>query len=875
MAEHVKIHVNNSQFLDLVTMPHSFRVGFAPVFFPRMQVGDVRGTDYTRWSSFVQSRFDGGSGQIYWSSQTGNNRYAESHLVTIGSAGGRLRPADLVNMDFGTDLDHSVYGDFAPAIMPVGTTQHAKAQYTLFTTEFPMVVLPFSNRPTMWSAQGHYIYTNVTDTQAWITGVTGAKSNKLTGEWAVIGTHAGDVRVYGAVKFSSVALAALGPDGINGFGAPVQGTAAAVFAVSYNTAAYNLWQYDSRLWRSDAGRVAYLRPAINTLDASWSDFIDIGDPLTPIHKEAVYNGRMYFGKADALWVFEGGKVYEIESFADQADIYNFRLLTVHKGSLYFNIRDRLLRVTGEGIIEEIEVPFRGGTLLDGTTYDGELYMIFKRAGGSIPGNISVGDIGQRLYTTMISGETELYIYNSETGGTRLWHRHNVIGAQSMKYYPNSLRSMFGLLFMAPMIMTTAMHGTDMGEVFPVSAYDSAIPEFMQIAPEVAQAKSYLITSMFDFGLPQVDKLFDALYVDYSLGHEDDRIEVSYIPKLVRTENPSHIAKASNSFFDIIEITTNTVDNDLSTSSQVNWTSLFSAGNNHNVVLTAFKRRPTHVEFIVDFPDAANKAKFLDSVAEGLLQWYVFDGTQFTAYGLDPYTSISVSDNTPPGYTTIEFAIPDSAIEPWPTLTATEVDDVFTNKANFVDSGDELYWVGFINLANDSPWQNITNIREVRWASDTDVELRNQNWVKLGDITGETDAENTNKRLEFPDNTVSRQIMLRFDFWATRASIPQVRRFDLNYATAQSRLKVYNFAALAAQDIQYPNELHQVTHSAEYITETLFSLAGSPLTYICDVPYPYEHTVRARISIASPGGQVAQLTDIGPQESIIPITLDEM
>jgi hypothetical protein len=147
------------------------------------------------------------------------------------------------------------------------------------------------------------------------------------------------------------------------------GTPARYYVPAYATTGDELWNYDAKLWRAYGHRIAYLTPT-----TGWSAYIDVGTADAPILNTAVAFGRIYFGKRDSLWCYEGGRVYEVEPFYADASDDNFTLMHASHGAIYFNIRNKLYRYTGAGNIELLfSYPYKA-VLGPATTAQEKLYF---------------------------------------------------------------------------------------------------------------------------------------------------------------------------------------------------------------------------------------------------------------------------------------------------------------------------------------------------------------------------------------------------------------------------------------------------------------------------------------------------------------------
>ena len=251
------VHVNDSVTLGLAVSPGTYRVTPAPTFLPRFAVGDPKGIDRGRWKSWIQDRWDGGAGQLHYSGATGNNRFAESHLIDIGLPTTTL-PAHVIVESVEEQHDINA-GAAVAALLPRATTADTPLA-TLFTQVHKVFVHEHSNRPLMLHNRAAVLYTNITGTDVFLDGAESARVDALTGKWTVQHTQLPNV-VLSAVRFSGVTAAAFGlagdtigafgdNGGIRLFGAAVENTAAKWYSPVYSTNADRLGIYDNKLWRA-------------------------------------------------------------------------------------------------------------------------------------------------------------------------------------------------------------------------------------------------------------------------------------------------------------------------------------------------------------------------------------------------------------------------------------------------------------------------------------------------------------------------------------------------------------------------------------------------------------------------------------------------
>jgi len=503
-------HLNNSVTMGGSLKPLTFRVSIAPRFIPRFSVGDPRGTDKSRWKSWVQARFDGGAGQTFLSSPVGNNRYAESNLMDIGlpftALGGLAGRADPVTQAASDpELDDDPVGDLSVALLPRATSLEAGYGGALFTNAEKIHVFEYSFRPHMFHWVTRAVYTNITGTD--IFGGERAPletGDALTGEWAVQDSQMPGT-IVSAVRYSGVVAMALESGGVGNvhiYGADNSHAASTLYTPTYSTLANRIGTYDSKLWRAQVGRVAYLDPTIST--GQWSAYIETGDPSIKINNMTTAFGRYYLGKEDSLWIFDAGRTYEVENYVDQRDASNFNLMVLHRGALYYNIRNKIYRITSGNLIELLATPNIDGVVTDGAATGSELHIVYKEP----------------------SGESRVLIFDPETGGTRRWFSTDEIMLKdgNLEKGLTSVRPAFGHLWMGPTHLSATWHSANS---FPIIAANRINPSESVAVPFFAKTHAYVILSMTDMGQPNVSKELRRVVTDRTIHNSGETIDVYY------------------------------------------------------------------------------------------------------------------------------------------------------------------------------------------------------------------------------------------------------------------------------------------------------------------------------------------------------------
>lgn len=827
-------HLNNSVTMGGTLKPLSFRVAVAPRFIPRFAVGDPRGTDKSRWKSWVQSRFDGGAGQIFLSSPVGNNRYAESNLMDIGlpftALGGLAGRADPVTQAASDpSLDDDPVGDLSVALLPRATTSESKNLGAHFTNRYGVHIFEYSFRPHLFHWITRAVYTNVTGTDVF-GGERGPleTADALTGEWAVQDTQMPGTLV-SATRYSGVIAMALESGGVGNvhiYGADNSHAASTLYTPVYTTLANRIGTYDGKLWRAEIGRVSYLDPTIVT--GQWSAYISTGDPSIPVNNMVVAFGRYYMGKEDSLWIFDAGRTYEVENYADQRDTSNFNLMVLHRGALYYNIRNKIYRITSGNLIELLATPPIDGIVTDGAATGSELHIVYQEP----------------------SGDSRVLIFDPETGGTRRWFSSEEIMAKEgpKDRGLTSIRPAYGYLWMAPTHISASFASNNS---FPVAAVNRINPNKSVTIPYFARTHAYVIMSMTDMGQPNVSKELRRVVTDRTIHNTGESIEILYATDIfdsVPIQVFVHSAAASTFTEGTTAVTNGSV---LDADGSLDQDHTGDANSALYIVLN----RPCKALKIIFGPDNGGP---------DIGGWDYWNGSAWIAIQGHTGTILGpphgASDGTVMCSQDGILYLPD--LDAWVTADP----GVITEGASTSDAGYLLRCVS-------------TNAAGRRW----DVlevsainSLRQQDWTILGTMTDRTILR---EAINFPAPTISENIMLQYRAIGTDVSRPAIRRVEIEYIEIEFPHRTLYGTIMAINNLE-TEEMGVIENSASFIQQSLYSMAMGGLTHIIEPPpipiFADDLTIRGQVSIIDPGGAWPILSyDNSTPDAEVSIRIDEL
>ena len=826
------VYVNHSLRMGFIAGPRSYRIRNAPTFLPQFTVGDPTGINRTRWKSWIQYRFDGGAGQIFYSGTRANNRYAESNLMdlglpieVVGGLAGRIGARGLEVL-----AAPEPEGLIAGAIRPRATTSQTPLA-TLFTKQFPVYCFEMSSRVHVlnWKAHVHFIGAesvfNRSALETWQDPLTQAGAM-----WAVLNTQFPQ-NVMSAVQFSNILAVAQEASGIRVYDG-------AWITPAYSTNADRLEVYDSRLWRTVDSKAAVLTlQAGNTSIPAfiWSDYKPVGDQSVDILNTCVFAGRLYFGKGDSLFAFDAGRIFPvIESFNQVRDTANFSLMCEHKGSMYFNIRQRLYRYSSAGELERLQTPDFDGIIVDGKSNGDELLIVVRT----------------------VTGEGELWIFDSETGGTRRWFTTREYTFASDPTAPPGIAGVgtaFGYTWMLP-VQSSAEYAAGSPALSYIAAANRVSPPRSAYIPYFAKSHAYFILSMQDYGYPDLLKLFNALKMDYGLFSNGDRIDAYY---LTRLEGP-HLTGA------------------LLKDAAAAWTDGTSELSDGSVLAAegAMQATSTSFDTYFFFDKPVEAVRFIFGASHvGITggTWYYWNGVDWQDIsGSGSFNLITEAGDQlvteagdPLVGTTEGLRLNDGTINL--TQTGFLYPGSLTDWAQTTIQGRTGYPLRYVSPSGGSVVFQMTEVVAID-------SLQKQAWRLLGTVG---DPTSVRAELPFPDGTISRELMLKFDCWGTDASRPEIRRLELEFIEEQGNLRIVDVTALAYNGVQLLNM--QEENSGAYIGATLLSLSRAPGLYVWQLPWPtVRETMRARVNLVAPGVGVPVLAYGNSWAGApIPIRLDEM
>ena len=856
----IVVHLDTMNAVGFIVKPRTYHIASAPTFVPRMAIGDPRGIDYSLWRSFVQDDFSGGAGQYNYHGDMGNNRYAESSLLDIG-LGGSVFNANLLEAEdkpISRRSRSEVVGGVASAILPQATSGGSESLFPNAYTAFsPAFVLQLNNLPyfihhKLAAVYGSYSFVIATSPPP-IPGA-GSATNTPTAigaigtvpllGWQNIGVGYSPVdRAVTAIRHSNTIFvgANAGGGGIQAYNL-VQNW----YTPTYSTTATVLGDYDGKLWKAHVNQLSYLDlPVINT--ARWSNPVHVGESTRYIRAMMPFQGRLYLAKKNGLWAYESGRTFVVQSFENEFDETNFNLFEQLHGALYFNITTSIYRLTAGGAVELLESPNIDGYVAGGATLRGLLYVLYRSS----------------------SGGSRVWRFDPTLGGWHEWFSAlDIATAFTAPYFgPTSIKASTNQLWLFPMVMTGSGNPTQ-----PVATFNHAQAYRSQLTAGYYNmgTGAYLTTSRLHLGYPGLDKLFNRVLLDFNLYGTSDAIDVYYS---LDTEKAAQVRAAYTAWSYIGPPGPSQIRLQ-GDSTGVLWDG--EAGPSAPT-LALTNTEVSQPELWLGFTEPVDGVRLF---AQGVSGWGW--RTQYPQVYYTPSIGVHHSIGFAVSPSTL-YPFPSEMIMTWPTPANWKTVTTIKSPGNDDTEVPALYYVlispGLPTNAGD--WAVL--LQEARAVQSLGRKhSHGSGWTLLGTVSN----RDTNKAtLTFSDRIIGKHITLKFVFRGSYATRPELLRYELEWLPIGPNPHLLQAGAtvLAINNLE-TLAMGVVENSANYISASLFSMAGSGVPYVVELPYPppVAHTRRMRVSLARTGAIAPQLAysstlgSVGASiEAEIPIVLEEV
>lgn len=279
-------------------------------------------------------------------------------------------------------------------------------------------------------------------------------------------------------------------------------TADTRYGFSYGKVFNGKMYFTGALSSSDQGRLWSRDGGIGSAGAV-SQIGDVGDVNRPINCFEVYNHRLYIGKTDGLYAYDGVQISCILDYSKQVDTSNFSSMTVLNGVLYFTTRQSLMKFDGSTVSVVTDISQLGFTKVKAA-----LGYLWAKTGiftsnyfaDNLPAHTSASSFslyafdgaawfGYTNEATQDSNQvSQLYFFNGS-----IYYATDGQGSGS---------GFYGGLFRIP--LSSTLYGT--GTAYNILTVDD---------------------SQFDAGFPNVDKVLETLEVDVPGLIAGDMVDIYY------------------------------------------------------------------------------------------------------------------------------------------------------------------------------------------------------------------------------------------------------------------------------------------------------------------------------------------------------------
>lgn len=298
------------------------------------------------------------------------------------------------------------------------------------------------------------------------------------------------------------------------------------------------WTYDGTTWVNTAGwQPNLLQPykglmiisgtgnnagiiySSNDTFAAQTTIGWVGDPNMGVSSFRLFNSRVYIGKPDGLFVYDGIQISNILDTSADIDGANFTFMDVYGGILYFNFKNAVWSFNGSTITKVQEFA-NYETIKHITTQAGRLWVT----------------------TAVITTSGDQFV-----AGTANYYCYDGLGWYL--YYSKVVGQDYGgVLF--------CNDGTYQHLIFAnfklASTYDAGYDiidkaaEFTAVASQVG----YIYTPTFDAGFPNIDKYLDAISPNQDRMVAGDSVEAQFKPATGAGDASSQVAtKAAGTVVD--------------------------------------------------------------------------------------------------------------------------------------------------------------------------------------------------------------------------------------------------------------------------------------------------------------------------------------
>ena len=279
----------------------------------------------------------------------------------------------------------------------------------------------------------------------------------------------------------------------------------------------------SSLWRADNTNELFY----TTDGAAWRGPLYVGDTNTLIRSLLIWDGRLYVGKDDGLYMVQNGQVSQLLDFSFARDPNNFKWMKVWQGSIYFPILNGLYRLVGGSTLQSVG-PNRGaaGYIDLANMAISEIHDTFK--------GLVAGRTGQIVDLC----PTENFLYaavDGGSGGISQILAYNGSGWHNMVEGAASGSRIQAIFFTSSLATTGQLLNPRLWYHYGANdAYNIILPfntddpfEYASETYVASGASVYMDSPFFDAGVADVWKEWQEVIVISENLDSDDNLQVAY------------------------------------------------------------------------------------------------------------------------------------------------------------------------------------------------------------------------------------------------------------------------------------------------------------------------------------------------------------
>lgn len=291
----------------------------------------------------------------------------------------------------------------------------------------------------------------------------------------------------------------------------------------YATEGDNLWNFNGAVWASSVQAIdrmcvfngkIYARGTGNNAGSlysydgttkSWIGYV--GDASNPINCFVVFNHRLYIGKSDGLYAFDGVQITCVLDYSKNRNSNNFRRMAVFNGKLYFLNANNIYAFNGSSVEKILDLA-NLQTITTMASVNGRLWFLTTAPSGVLVEGGKGQLIPADAYVLYFYDGQGVYLYDDTKTGLFTPYMIASFGDQ-LFYFSNGANA----------VQDNLGYLIDLSDEFKSEPVNDGT----------------ILTSFFDCNLPNVDKYFNSFEIDFEDIAVSDTITVYF-----RTEDGSSL-----------------------------------------------------------------------------------------------------------------------------------------------------------------------------------------------------------------------------------------------------------------------------------------------------------------------------------------------